>query len=141
MEPNITEARALFNIAHIEKKDCQALIDLTKENGGVVMKGYYASAVMISSKYSLNPFKILSIFNEGKALLEDLISENFETPELRYLRYSVQLNTPKFAGYSKNIEMDRTFLVDYIQQHPNSDLTIHMMVFLEGTHDAILDML
>lgn len=141
MNNNLTKARLLFNVAHITKEDCFELINLTKNNNDVTMQGYYAAGIMISSKYTINPFKITKTFNEGKNLFEDLISENFDEIELRYLRYSIQLNTPKFVGYYKNIEMDRIILIDYIKQQPNSDLTAHMMVFLKNTSDSILSMI
>ncbi|MBK7669739.1 MAG: hypothetical protein IPJ32_21880 [Sphingobacteriaceae bacterium] len=75
---------------------------------------------------------------KAKSNLRDLVSENFEEAEIRFLRYSIQLNTPKFIGYSKNIDEDRLVLVNYIKANRNSELTNHMMIFLKDTKDVIL---
>lgn len=141
MENNLAIARSLFNTAHVKKEDCNMLIELTNNSGNIVIQGYNASAMMVSSKYLINPFKISKIFNEGKELLEDLISENFDDVELRYLRYTIQLNTPKFVGYNKNIDEDRAIIIRYIKSNPSSELTNHTMIYLKNTNDTILNLL
>lgn len=138
MIQDIANIRALFNTAHLEKNDCEKLLKLTEGREEAIVRAYNAAAIMVSGKYLINPFKITKAFNDGKALLEDVISENFDEEEIRYLRYTIQLNVPKFIGYYKNIEMDRKLLIDYIKTNRNSDLTKHMMVFLEDTKDVIL---
>jgi|GEM_PF-2803924 len=138
METKIIKARELFNTAHINEIDCKKLTDLTQNEIEPILKAYYAAGIMVSSKYIINPFKILKIFNAGKAIIEDLISENFDNAEMRYLRYSIQLNTPKFAGYYKNIEEDRAVVLAYLKQHPHTEVTKHMMVFLTNTNDIIV---
>ena len=135
---DLKEIRTLFNTAHLEKEDCLKLIQLTENVNEAVIQGYHAAAIMVSSKYLINPFKISNVFNQGKALLEDVISENFAEVEIRFLRYTIQLNTPKFIGYYKSIEGDRDVLVKYILKNKDSELTNHMMVFLENTKDEIL---
>lgn len=138
LENRLSQARALFNVAHVNKTDCDKLIELTLNSNHPLTNAYYAAGIMVSSKYTINPFKIMKIFNAGKEILEDLISENYDNVEMRYLRYSIQLNTPKFAGYYKNIEHDREILVSYIKQHSKSELTKHMMIFINNTNDIIL---
>lgn len=138
MENNLVRIRTLFNTAHLDKSDCNELIQITVNSSNEVERAYLAAGLMVSSKYHINPFKISKIFNEGKVQLEDLVSENFEEAEIRFLRYSIQLNTPKFIGYSKNIDEDRLVLVNYIKANRNSELTNHMMIFLKDTKDVIL---
>ncbi len=141
MENNLTKARSLFNTAHDKKEDCNTLIELTKDSEENVIRGYYASALMVSSKYLINPFKISKVFNEGKELLEYLISENFDDIELRYLRYTIQVNTPKFIGYNKMIEADRAKITNYLKANPTSELTNQIMIYLKNTNDVILNTL
>lgn len=141
MENNLAKARDLFNTAHVNKEDCNALIELTTNSESIVTRGYNASALMVSSKYQINPFKISKIFNEGKGLLEDLISENFDEVELRYLRYTIQLNTPKFVGYNKAIENDRRIITNYLILNPNTELAEHIMIYVNSTKDEIGDLI
>ena len=76
-----------------------------------VLDGYHAMEYFMKSKYSMNPYTKLKFFNEGKRMLEMAISRERKNIELRFLRYSVQLNALFFLGYSANIREDRELLL------------------------------
>lgn len=138
MANQIDEIRNLFNTAHASQEDCQSLLDLTALSSDSLHKAYHAAATMVSSKFIVNPFKIGAVFRTGKNDLEDLISEHFDDVEMHFLRYTIQLNTPKFIGYHRNIDADRTILRDYLKSNPDSELSKHMMVFIQNTNDQLL---
>ncbi|HAV54046.1 MAG TPA: hypothetical protein DCX41_03820, partial [Aequorivita sp.] len=48
---------------------------------------------------------------EGVALIESAVSADASNVEIRYIRLSVQENSPKFLGYHKNIEEDKEFIL------------------------------
>ncbi|MDI9342237.1 MAG: hypothetical protein QM534_16805 [Sediminibacterium sp.] len=138
---SIITIRALFNVAHVHKKDCEQLIHLTENKNLPVIQAYHAAATMVYSKYFINPFKATQLFNTGKTLLEDLISENYDDIELHYLRYTIQLNTPIFLGYNKSIPEDRKLLSDFLKNNLESDIGKHMMVFINNTQDELLNLI
>ena len=76
LQSQATIVRNLFNTAHKDKRDCQELIAISEKESDKIAKAYHAAAIMISSKYIINPFASLKTFNNGKALLESLIAEN-----------------------------------------------------------------
>lgn len=141
METKLSQARALFNIAHLQKEDCQKLIDFETENTDVLIQGYRIAAKIVYGKYIFNPVKLISIFNNGKGLLEDLLSENYGNVELHYIRYTIRCQAPKFLNYYRNKDSDRAILVEYIKENPSSDFTNHMMIYLKDTEDAIMSMI
>jgi hypothetical protein len=49
-------------------------------------------------------------FNKGKALLESSINNNSSSIELRFLRYSIQVNLPRILFYYQDIEKDLNFV-------------------------------
>ena len=57
-----------------------------------------------------NPIEKLIYFNKGKELLEDAINQDPKSVELKFLRYSIQQNLPKFLLYHDNIEKDLNFV-------------------------------
>lgn len=138
---DISKIRALFNTAHAKEEDCKELITLTKDTDNPVVKAYHAAATMVSGKYVINPFKKTQLFNTGKYLLEDLVSENFDEIELRYLRYTIQLNAPAFLGYRSSIPDDQKLLADFLKTNQESDLGKHMMVFINDTQDELLTLI
>lgn len=76
------------------------------------IEGYQGAVKMISAKHWINPFKKLSYFKEGKQQLDNAIKKVPKDIELRYLRYGIQKNAPRFLNYSSNLEADKKMLTD-----------------------------
>lgn len=69
---------------------------------------------LVCKKASLlkSPKQKLSVFKKGVEYLEDMIEKWPENIEYRFLRLSVQEHAPKFLKYNKEVEMDKTFILD-----------------------------
>jgi len=78
--------------------------------GNAVLMGYKGAVVMAEGRHAANPFRKLSIFNEGKALLDSAITLDPKSVELRFLRLSIQVNVPRILGYSGQVAEDRAFI-------------------------------
>ncbi len=141
MDQHLPTARELFNRSPFDESKCKKLQTWGKDKNAPIIKGYYAASLAIGCKYISNPFIRMGPFKEAKQLLEELISENFDEVELRYIRYAIQRQAPKILGYYKNIAGDMQVLLNYIKAEPNSDLTQHMMIYLKDTKDPILEQL
>lgn len=135
---DLQKARLLFNTAHRDKNDCAALLALTAGSSDLILQGYHAAGRMVSSKYMLNPFKSMPLFNEGKKMLEALLEQNNGNTELHYLRYAIQRNTPRFLGYHSSLEDDGLVLVEYLLKNKGSDLHTQIMIYLDDTNDELL---
>ena len=111
--PSISRVRSLFEQAVTEKSSCIKLIKLLEPYNEInfpVLMGYKACGIMMMAKYVPNPFSKLSIFRKGKKMLETVIAVNDKVVELKFLRYSIQTNTPSFLGYNNHIAEDKIFL-------------------------------
>lgn len=127
--------RLLYNDGHKSKEQITALLEALQTPANPVEEAYAAAAKMISTKFMMNPFQRIKPFQDGKMELEELISENFDEVEMRYLRYTIQMNIPKILGYYKNKEEDRRILLNYIHSHPGDALTEHILFYLRDTKD------
>jgi hypothetical protein len=111
--PSISDVRSLFEQAAEQKSSCIKLIKLLEPYNEInypVLTGYKACGIMMMAKHVPNPFSKLSYFRRGKRMLEKVIAVNDEVVELRFLRYSIQTNTPSFLGYNDHISEDKMFL-------------------------------
>lgn len=83
---------------------------------------YKAVAKTMMAEYSFSPFRKISYFNSGKDELEEQIAAS-TTFEKVYLRLLVQLNIPKFLGYSDSIMDDINFLQQsiFLKELSNSE--------------------
>lgn len=132
---SIETLRPLFNQAHLSKKNADLFLESSKGQTTSIAKAYHGAAKMICCKFIFNPITNMKLFGEGKTILENEINASPNEPELRFIRYTIQMNTPVFLGYHKQKPEDRKIIIDYLMKHRNDDLCKHMLVFLTDTND------
>ena len=79
-----------------------------------LMLGFKAIAELMMCKHVQNPLTKLSYFKKGKNHLEEAISLDDKNPELRFMRFCTQVNTPSMLGYNEAIKIDKQFLIQYL---------------------------
>lgn len=72
--------------------------------------------------HSYNPYTKFKYFLKGKESLEEAIRKDPDNIEYRFLRLSVQLNTPSFLGYSSNINEDKLAIFNGVKILKDKDL-------------------
>jgi hypothetical protein len=116
--PSMVEVRNLYLNAADDEAACNKLMGLLSQDGiesNFLLLGYKGCVTMMKAKYGFNPFSKFSYFKRGKSMLEKAIDHDAGNIELRYLRFGVQINTPGFLGYRKNIPADKAFLLNSIK--------------------------
>jgi hypothetical protein len=127
--------RSLYNLSHENIEACKKLIAYCEHKKSIVYNAYLLAAQMIETKFIRNPFIIIKKFNTSKNELEELIKQNPKEIELRYIRYTIQVNTPAFVGYNKSIKEDRQFLNQFIKTTSDKALRSHILFYLKNTND------
>lgn len=72
----------------------------------VVIKAYKGMAIAMYAKVTSSIPEKLDCFHKGKALLEGAVNTDIYNPEVRFLRYCMQSETPSILGYKGNLEED-----------------------------------
>jgi hypothetical protein len=72
----------------------------------VVVKAYKGMAIAMYAKVTSSIPEKLDCFHKGKALLEGAVSTDIYNPEIRFLRYCFQAETPSILGYKGNLAED-----------------------------------
>lgn len=72
---------------------------------------YKGAILTLMAKFAKSKKDKKQYFKEGVALIESAVNSHPQNIELRYIRLSVQENSPKFLGYHKNIEDDKQFIL------------------------------
>jgi hypothetical protein len=62
------------------------------------------------------PGEKIDYFNQGKDILERCVKGDPNDAEVRFLRYSVQCETPGFMGYSSNKKDDIAVIISFLQR-------------------------
>ncbi len=77
-------------------------------------EAYYAASVAMYSEIAQGKFNQLSFFKKGRALLDSVIAQNPNKPELRYLRFDIQEHAPAMLFYN-NKEEDVKVMLEEIE--------------------------
>ncbi len=110
--------------------DFDSYLTLHKERADVAVEGYRAVIWFLWADYYVNPIKKWKCFNKGKDRLEELIGENRNNVELRFLRLTIQDNLPDFLGYNSNINDDKDFIYHQISSIVDKDLYGRIVLYL-----------
>ncbi len=107
----ITVIRELYLLAYISESNCNNFGEqlVSNKEKSSIFKGYLGCFYFIKSKFANNPIDRFFYFKKGRSILEAAISEDPESVELIFLRYSIQKNLPRFLLYN-NIEKDLIFV-------------------------------
>ena len=83
-----------------------------------VKYSYNVISNLMQCNFILNPFSKYKIFKNSTQELDSLILLNPKHTEIRFLRYLVQLNCPKFLLYDAHIDGDYKLIMSNIQSEP-----------------------
>lgn len=129
----LEQVRLLYEQAPVHKASCEALISLLQsyDEKNPLFLGYKGCAHMIMAKHVPGPFSKLSYFRKGRNMLEKAIQADSLNTELRFLRYTIQTNTPALLGYGGKIKTDRAFLLNNLEHVDDSSLRIIIRQYLD----------
>lgn len=86
------------------------LANVNSENSAILL-AYKGAILTLMAKFSKSKNDKKKFFKEGVSLLETAVKADSNSIEIRYLRLSVQENSPRFLGYHKDIEVDKAFIL------------------------------
>ncbi len=135
IEPNLERVREMYEEAAINEKACKKLLFLLHdfdENNNPILAGYKAGAKMIMARYAFNPFSKMSYFSNGKKLLERAIEKDSKNTELRFIRFTIQTQAPKFLGYHHAINEDRVLIKNSLDTLRDADLKKCILSFIQN---------
>jgi hypothetical protein len=102
-------------------------------NLSLVQQGYKGAITMVSAKFAFNPFAKFDLFNTGKTILTNALLKDNNNIELRFIRFSIQSNTPSFLQYNQYINSDKQFLLNQLLGLKDIDLKKRITKFLKAS--------
>lgn len=78
------------------------------------VQAYFGASKTLLAEVFLNPYSKYTNFKEGTVLIDKAITAEPNNPELRYLRFLIQSNSPDFLGYNDNKNEDYSIITEAI---------------------------
>lgn len=88
----------------------ETLSPVTSEDKSILL-AYQGAVKTLKARFAKRIREKKEYFKDGVELIESAIDSNPENIEIRYLRLTVQENSPRFLGYHKNIIDDKEFIL------------------------------
>ena len=76
-----------------------------------IISAYKTVADLMLIEYEYNPLTKFKLFAEYTRKLDLIVMNNFNNIEIRFLRFCIQKQTPRFLGYNDNLELDHKFII------------------------------
>jgi len=87
-------------------------LESISKNDKNVLVAYKGAVISITAKYK-NSNKLKSTtFKKGVSLIEYAVENEVSNIEIRFVRLSIQQNSPKFLKYNKDIAADKEFILN-----------------------------
>lgn len=103
--------RSNFSKASSNSDLCSKMMkQLAAEHTSDELLAYYGAYNAIWANHVFNPASKLKYFVLGKNLIEKAIVSSPKSVEIRFIRLSIQKNSPGFLGYSSSIQKDTEFI-------------------------------
>ena len=125
------EVRNSFPIAAQKEQACISLIERLQDiqKNDYILLAYRGAANVVMAKYCSAPNKKLKYFVEGKKELELCVEKMPNNVELRFLRFTIQQNTPSMLFYNDQDE-DLIFIIDHLSDMKDPNYLRRMKKFL-----------
>jgi len=118
---DLIKLREVYMLSQNNLESCIRLNNLSKYCNPKlepVKYSYNIISNLMQCNFILNPFSKYKIFKNSTQKLDSLILLNPKHTEIRFLRYLVQLNCPKFLLYDAHIDGDYKLIMSNIQSEP-----------------------
>ena len=132
-DPLLMDVRANIGIAFEDEAVCNRLYtQFTKDDlkDNILLGGYMGALRIAKSKHRSNLMKKLGLFNDGKEMLESAILKDPKNIELRFLRFTIQVNVPGFLFYNDDLENDRDLIEKNLHTMQNEPLRKRIAAFI-----------
>lgn len=124
----LTELRVQFLEASKDGKlgrEFHKLMSNYEDNNPVVL-AYKAVSEAIMAKHVWNPYMKMKHLQKSSEIFETAVQLDATSPEIRFLRFTVEHYVPRYLNMSKNLEDDKAKIIAGLERHPKSGLSNDM---------------
>jgi hypothetical protein len=116
VHPDIHVIRKLLITALDSKKVTDSLYNSlgALKNRSSLINGYMGTLQALKAKHAWNPYFKIKYLNDSEKTFKGAVTNDPHNIEIRFMRFSIEHNVPKFLGYTKNLETDRLEMIKQI---------------------------
>ena len=108
--PELNSVRSSYKKSVYSEKETEILLKSLKniDENIPVLYAYKGALTALSAKFSANPYTKLERVRLGSEMLDMSVIKEPNNIEIRYLRYSIEVNVPTVLPYRTHIKQDES---------------------------------
>ena len=111
---DINEIRSMYKQSNGSKENTIILynkLSTVKESDGNVLWAYKGASIAMKGRFEKGVKDKAEMFKNGISLVEYALSQDSLNIELRFIRLTIQQNSPKLLKYKTRLEEDKNFVL------------------------------
>lgn len=130
---NINEVRTMYKNTDGSKEHTLVLYDalqtVNKSDGNVLL-AYKGASIAMKGRYEKGAKDKSEMFKNGISLVESALAIEPKNIEIRFIRLTIQQNSPKLLKYKEHIEEDKEFLLSNYETIKSAALKIYIKDYI-----------
>ncbi|OOQ58114.1 hypothetical protein BC343_10710 [Mucilaginibacter pedocola] len=131
-EPDVHVIRKLLVTALESKKTTDSLyksLTAIKNRSGLI-NAYIGTLEALKAKHAWNPYYKVKYLNDCEKTFKTAVAADPHNIEIRFMRFSIEHNVPKFLGYTKNLVDDREEIIKQLdaKNYTSADKTLQRTI-------------
>ena len=124
--------RAGFYEAVNDSKKAKPLAKIISDfqSRSALVKVYEGANCAIMAKNKWSPFAAIKLLKKSNIMMNAAIKKSPTNVEIHFIRFAVQKNIPEFLGYSKDVEKDKNFILQNINNFKANNLSEEMRLYI-----------
>lgn len=138
MNPELNDIRELYKVAHLSENNALVLkekLSLIDKKNNKILVAYKGATIAILAKYMKGTKQKTEEFKKGTSLVEFAIQQEPENIEIRFVRLSIQQNSPKILKYSKKIDEDKNFILSNFNNLKSRELKSYLKDYILSSNN------
>lgn len=127
-EPNLHRIRKLLVTALESKKTTDSLYSHLSgiKDRSALLNAYMGTLEALKAKHAWNPYYKIKYLNDSEKTFKGAVNADPHNIEIRFMRFSIEHNVPKFLGINKNLIADREEMIKQIDRkyYSSADKTL-----------------
>jgi|GEM_PF-3230239 len=129
----IEKIRHYYELAPNNETALDSLLNICNQNGSVAeIKGYFYAGQCIQAKFAKNPWQKYTLCKNALSNLNRLVNNFEQNVEIRYIRFSVEVNLPAYLPFENHIEADKNFILINLNTNHSNYHRIKKFIIKEG---------
>jgi len=133
IKPEIADVRINYKEAVFSKSKAFLLSNDLKgitKNDDQRLVAYKGATTALTAKYQKGAKLKGETFKKGIELIEYAVAQSSSDIEIRFVRLSIQQNSPKFLKYNSDIEVDKNFILKNFNQIKSTELKEYIKAYI-----------